>query len=138
MTFRNHMLPLLGAASLSLALALAATRAEASAPSCNTQLEPASINTLATKNLYRFQQRPYLRLPQGAAISIQAPAGVTAADLHNAAMCGALFGEDTTSPLTVPGAKLKVVRHEGKYELHITAEDRGAAREIQQRVAALR
>lgn len=132
-------LPWLAAGSVALALTLSLPAAQASASSsCNTQVDAASIKTLATKKLYRFQQRPYARLPKGAAISIQAPAGVTAADLHHAAICGALFGNDTTSPLTVPGAKLEVKRNGDRYELHITADDRGAARQIQERVAALR
>jgi hypothetical protein len=93
---------------------------------------------LATRNLYRFQDRPWARLPVGAAIKVRAPQGMSEADVHNAARCGLIFGNDAASPLTVPGAKLVVKHHEGAYELHITAKERGPAREIQQRAEALR
>jgi hypothetical protein len=96
------------------------------------------FTVLDSKNLYRFQERPYVRLPVGVKLKLRAPQGVSEADLHRAAVCTMQRGADAGSPLAVPGSALKVKRQGGHYELHITAADQGAAREIQRRAEALR
>jgi hypothetical protein len=80
--------------------------------------------------LYRYLPKPYVRLPQGVRIRLRPPAGVTLADLHRAAVCGA---RADSSPLAVPGGKVRVSRWGGDYQLFITSDDLKTAREIQRR-----
>ncbi len=136
--------PLFGAMTFGLALAAPTSLVSAHEGQCGKLSETVrasassseAFTTVAKRNLYRFQERPWARMPTGAAIKVSAPAGMTEADVHNAARCGAMF-QDGASPLDVPGASLAVRRNGGYYELHFTAQDRGAAREIQARVAQL-
>jgi hypothetical protein len=86
-------------------------------------------------NLYRYQAKPYMRLPLGVRIEVLAPAGVTEADLTRAAMCNC--GESPTSPLGVAGGRVEVRRKGAHFELHLTAEKRSAALEIQRRAETL-
>src|SRR5690349_19782487 len=44
------------------------------------------LTVIKSENLYRFQARPWARIPEGVALHVRAPAGTTAADLHNAAV----------------------------------------------------
>lgn len=92
-----------------------------------------TLEVVDTQKLFRVQQRPWARFPTGARLTVRAPAGVTAADIHRSLRCSA----EQDSPLAVEGAKLVVKRVGDLYELHVTADARGAAREIQQRAAAL-
>jgi hypothetical protein len=91
------------------------------------------FTVVASKDLYRVQDRPYAHIPTGAKVLVRAPAGVTEADLHHAAT----HHVSESSPLAVPGARLSVRRSGELYELHVTAAERGAAREIQRRAKAL-
>lgn len=91
------------------------------------------FRVLRAKNLYRFQERPYVQVPTGAKVLLRAPEGVTEADLHRAMSCNT----SDKSPLAVPGAQLSIVRSGDAYELHVTADSRSAALEIQRRVKAL-
>ena len=86
-------------------------------------------------NLYRYQAKPYMRLPTGVRIDVIAPAGVTEADLTRAAMCNC--GESPSSPLGVTGGRVEVRRKGAHFELHVTAEKRSAALEIQHRAEQL-
>ena len=92
-----------------------------------------SFVVVAAKQLYRIQDRPFAHIPTGAKLLVRAPAGVTEADLHRAAVQNA----GAASPLSVPGAQLMVRRSGDLYELHVTAEKRSAALEIQHRARAL-
>jgi hypothetical protein len=92
------------------------------------------FTVLDAKQLYRVQDRPYMHIPTGAKLLVRAPAGVTEADLHRAALCN----PGATSPLSVPGARLMVRRSGDLYELHVTAEKRSAALEIRDRALALK
>jgi hypothetical protein len=120
----------------------AASAARADDPSCGTlspalRVDPANSSAftrLGIQNLYRFQARPYMRLPLGVAVAVRAPEGTSEADVHRAAMCAA---SSESSPLAVPGRNVRVVRNGGHYELHITASSQSAAREIQRRAAQL-
>lgn len=143
-TTHAKWLSVLGAVTLGLALAAPTQMVSAHDNQCGRLSEVAAqastsdaFTTVAKRNLYRFQERPWVRMPTGAAVKVSAPVGMTEADVFNAAECGLLF-KDGASPLAVPGATLAVKRSGGDYELHITAQDRGAAREIQARVAQLR
>lgn len=89
-----------------------------------------------SEKLYRWQARPWARLPEGAALYVRAPAGTTAADLHNAAAKCARTG-DEQSPLCVKGATIRVSRAGGIYVLRITSDSRAAALEIQERAERL-
>jgi len=93
------------------------------------------IAVLKTKKLYRFQQRPWLRIPEGVALHVRAPAGMTAADLHNALSYCAPEDKNQDSPLCVEGATLKVVRSGGTYVVRITSDSRAAAMQIQARAS---
>jgi hypothetical protein len=93
-----------------------------------------SYQVVDTTELHRFEQKQGFRRAHGVRITVRAPQGMTAADLHAAATCSA----DASSPLTVPGAKLKVTRRGAHYELHVTAEDAASAREIQRRAERLK
>lgn len=103
------------------------------------QVSPEALRALGdvidAQFLYRFQQRPYVRLPEGVRLMVPAPRGVTAADLHRAATC--LAAQDARSPMSVPGAKVRVARSGSAYVVYVTAQDRKAAREIQRRAAQL-
>jgi hypothetical protein len=88
---------------------------------------------VAAKQLFRIQDRPFAHIPTGAKLLVRTPAGVTEADLHRAALENA----SASSPLSVPGARLLVRRTGDLYELHVTAEKRSAALEIQHRALAL-
>jgi hypothetical protein len=96
-------------------------------------LQSEGLVVVAAKELYRIQDRPFAHIPTGARLLVRAPAGVTEADLHRAAACST----SASSPLSVPGAQLMVRRSGALYELHITAEKRSAALEIQHRALAL-
>lgn len=124
------------AASTSMVSAHEGPRVQSSEAARADTISSAAFTTVAKRNLYRFSRRPYLRLPTGAAIKVTAPAGMTEADVHNAVRSGVVF-QDDVSPMKVPGATLSVKRNGGYYELHFTAHERGAAREIQARVAKL-
>lgn len=120
---------------------VAMSPAQASALECSdlpsglraAPLSSESLEVVDTQKLFRVQQRPWVRVPTGARLTVRAPAGVTAADIHRAMRCS----PEQHSPLTVEGAKLIVKRVGDLYQLHVTADSRGAAREIQQRAAAL-
>lgn len=128
-------------AALAGLLAFAPASANASASTCDNLPASLSRDSLAlqgfqvieTQNLYRFQERPWVKVPTGARITVRAPAGVTEADLHRALTCTA----GSESPLSVQGAKLRVERAGGVYQVHVTASERGAAREIQKLASAL-
>jgi hypothetical protein len=127
-------LMLIGMASLPADTARASDcSSPAGATSSHDPLRSEGFQVLAAKELYRVQERPFAHVPTGAKLMLRAPAGVTEADLHRAATCGA----SELSPLSVPGAKLKVIRNGDKYELHVTADSRSAALEIQRRAKAL-
>jgi hypothetical protein len=96
-------------------------------------LRAEGFRVVATNKLYRLQERPWAHIPTGATVRLRAPAGVTSADIHRAAVCSA--GND--SPVAVPGAQLRVTRDGDSYELKVTAESRDAALEIQRRAIAL-
>jgi hypothetical protein len=88
---------------------------------------------VSANKTFRVQERPWAHIPTGARITVRAPAGVTEADVHRAAVCAA----SESSPLSVPGAQLRVERAGDLYELHVTAPLRSAALEIQRRATAL-
>ena len=96
---------------------------------------PATLQIEKVQQLYQFQQRPYLRVPEGVALWVRAPRGMTAADLHN------LLGDcqrqlrDDGSALCVKGAALTVERSGGHYVVRVTSTDRATAAEIQRRAA---
>lgn len=96
-----------------------------------------SFKVVKKENLYRWQQRPWARIPEGVALHVKVPAGTTAADLHNAATSCAREGNDVRSPLCVKGAAIRVSRDGGLYVIHITSDSRSAALEIQKRAAQL-
>jgi hypothetical protein len=94
----------------------------------------APLRILKAEPLYRFQDRPYLRIPTGVSIVVQAPRGMTAADLHNVL-------EDCSRPvaglpLCVAGSKLEVDRRGGQYVVRITSDDRATAARIQREARA--
>lgn len=140
---KKRLLRATGAATLAAAMAglFAAMPAPASALECSDV--PASLRSdplraegyklEGTEKLYRFQQRPWMRVPTGATLTLRTPAGVTEADLHRALRCSA----DANSPLAVPGAALRIQRVGDAYEVHVTSKSREGALEIQRRVDAL-
>jgi hypothetical protein len=131
-------LSLLGAA---LAGLLAFSPQSASALECTSlpsslsqdPFTSSAFTVSAAQKLYRTQARPWAQIPTGARLTVNAPTGVTEADLHRALQCGA--GQN--SPLAVEGAKLQVKRSGASYQVQITAGSRSAALEIQRRAAAL-
>ena len=138
---KTRWLPAFGALLTTLSLGAVATPAPAGALECSglpamldsDPLTAEGFQVLGSSKLFRVQARPWAQIPTGARLLVRAPAGVTEADMHRASLCSA--GE--RSPLTVPGAKLRVQRSGDAYELHVTAESRSAALEIQRRAAAL-
>jgi hypothetical protein len=133
----KRWLPVFGAGMLATVL-MSSTPDNAQASDCGAAgtvdpLRSEGFEVVAAKKLYRMQERPWVQIPTGAKILVRVPAGVTEADLHRAATCGA----SAESPLAVEGAKVEVRRSGDLYELHVTASERGAAREIQRRASAL-
>jgi hypothetical protein len=93
-----------------------------------------SYRVVETAEVHRVEGKQQVRRPHGVRITVRAPQGMTAADLHAAATCSA----EKDSPLAVPGAELRVTRKGALYELHVTADSPAAAREIQRRAERLR
>ena len=108
---------------------------EGSAPpaEASSSLLGEGFQVIETSKLYRVQDRPWSHIPTGARILLRAPAGTTEADLHRSAV----RDQGAGSPLTVPGAKVKVVRRGDLYELQVTASQRSTALEIQHRATRL-
>jgi hypothetical protein len=139
-TTKSRVLAATGALLATLSLS-AVTAAPASASTCgelptvlaHDPLTAEGFEVLGVDKLTRVQARPWSQIPTGARVLLRAPAGVTEADLHRAATCGA----SESSPLAVPGAKLTVKRQGDVYVLEVTAPARSAALEIQRRAAAL-
>ncbi len=140
---RNHKTRF-GALALCLsALALAPAadaKAESSSLPCPSLLTSAAqapdgsphLAVVRTKELDRWQARPWARLPLGVALWVRPPRGMTMADLYNlAANCKQ--ESDERSPLCVQGASIRVDRQGGLYVLRITSESRATALEIQRR-----
>jgi hypothetical protein len=135
--------PLLALAACLAGLALAPVnqaRAEASL-ACSSMLAGmaddatggARLTVVKSEKLYRFQARPWARIPEGVVLHVRAPAGTTAADLHNAAVNCVRESSDVRSPLCVKGASIRVSRDGGLYTIRITSDSRSAALEIQRR-----
>jgi hypothetical protein len=135
MSIRNILS--LSALGLLAALASPAVSAKASEegapPASAAPLLGSGLQVVETSKLYRVQERPWSHIPTGARILVRAPAGTTEADLHRSAVRDQSAG----SPLSVPGAKVDVVRRGDLYELRVTASARSAALEIQHRASAL-
>jgi hypothetical protein len=98
----------------------------------DTRVVPA-LQVVKTESLYRFQDRPYLRIPQGVALWVKAPAGLTAADLHNLLQDCARSQPRADSPVCVKDAQLSVDRSGGHYVVRVTSDSRSTALEIQRR-----
>lgn len=95
------------------------------------QGEQQGIVHVKTQPLYRFQDRPWARMPLGVAITVKAPPGTTMADLHNrASQCGK---QDSNAVWCVKGAAIHVSRNGGLYVINVTSQDRVTAAEIQKR-----
>lgn len=124
----------LGLGSVTPALA-DTSLAFASAGVASAQSDLGQVVVLKSENLYRFQQRPWMRIPEGVALHVKAPAGMSAADLHNALVDCSKSDKQQTSPLCVQGAVIKVVRNGGNYVVRITSDSRPVASQIQQRAA---
>jgi hypothetical protein len=139
--------PLLALAACLSALALApANQANAETSlACSSMLagmaDGAStgdrLTVVKSEKLYRWQARPWARIPEGVALHVKVPAGTTAADLHNAAANCVREGADPRSPLCVKGATIRVSRAGGMYVIRITSDSRSAALDIQERAAKL-
>lgn len=97
---------------------------------------PSALQIQKIEPLFRFQARPYLRIPEGVALSVRAPRGVTAADLHNLLDDCQREARDDGSVLCVKGAQIFVERSGGNYVVRVTSTDRATASEIQRRAAA--
>lgn len=110
-------------------LACAAAAAQGSA-------ENVSIQVTRSRPLYRFQRRPYLRIPTGVSLHVRAPQGMTAADLYNL-LVDCKRAHDEASPLCVQGAAVSVDRVDGGYVVNITSDVRSNALEIQHRAERL-
>lgn len=93
------------------------------------------LQVIGVRKLYTKGERRLHHQPMGAAISILPTPGMTMADLQRAAACHAAK-QDARSPLGVTGAKVRVVRNGSHYVLHVTADSRSAALEIQHRAEA--
>lgn len=85
------------------------------------------------EHLHHFQARPYVRIPDGVALSVRAPRGLTAADLHNLLSDCQRTGRDNGSVLCVKGAQINVDRSGGDYVVRVTSTDRATALELQRR-----
>lgn len=130
------------AAAVAAPLALAAgARADSSLACASLATGSADAHSLAAlqieraEPLYTFQQRPYLRVPEGVALWVRAPRGMTAADLHNLLGDCQRQARDDGSVLCVKGAALAVERSGGHYVVRVTSTDRAVAAELQRRAA---
>lgn len=140
---KKRLLRATGAATIAAALAgsFAATPAPVSALECSAvpsslqgdPLKAEGFTVESTQKLYRFQERPWARVPTGVSLKLRTPAGVTEADLHRALRCAA----DANSLLAVPGAALRIQRVGDAYEVNVTSKSRDGALELQRRVEAL-
>lgn len=94
-----------------------------------------SLQIIRVEQLSHFQAKPYLRVPDGAALWVRAPRGMTAADLHNMLDDCQRAARDDGSVLCVKGASISVDRSGGSYVVRVTSTDRATALEIQRRAA---
>jgi hypothetical protein len=140
-SIKKRWLPVLGAGILSVSL-MSSTADIAHALNVGGLLAALSGDTansdgyqvVGARSLYRTQDRPWSQIPTGAKLLVRAPAGVTLADVHRTA---ASAKPSARSPLAVEGAKVDVKRSGDLYELHVTADKRSAALEIQRRAKSL-
>jgi hypothetical protein len=96
---------------------------------------PGALQITKVEQLFHFQARPYVRIPDGVALSVRAPRGMTAADLHNLVGDCQKTARDDGSVLCVKGALISVERSGGSYVVRVTSTDRVTALEIQSRAA---
>lgn len=133
----------LGLAGLSAVPFVSSVQAEAT-PACSLLLQssvselasPHRLQVVKTQNLYRTQQKPYALVPEGTAIWVRAPKGMTAADLHRSLAECARQAEGGT-PVCVKGARISVERDNSLYVVQVKAQSRDAALEIQRRAERL-
>jgi hypothetical protein len=85
------------------------------------------------QELSHFQARPYVKIPDGVALWVTAPRGLTAADLHNLIGACQKSGRDDGSALCVKDASIHIERSGGHYVVHVTSTARDTALEIQRR-----
>lgn len=138
---KKRWLPVLGAGILSVSL-MSSTADIAHALNVGGLLAALSGDTanaegyqvVGAQNLYRRQDRPWAMIPTGAKLLVRAPAGVTLADVHRTATSAKT---SERSPTAVEGAQVEVKRAGDLYELHVTADKRSAALEIQRRAKSL-
>lgn len=87
------------------------------------------------EQLSHFQAKPYVAVPDGAALWVRAPRGMTAADLHNMLTECQRSARDDGSVLCIKGSTIQVDRSGGHYVVRVTSSDRATALEIQKRAA---
>jgi hypothetical protein len=92
-----------------------------------------ALQITKVEHLWHFQARPYLRIADGVALSVRAPQGMTAADLHNLLGDCQKQARDDGSVLCVKGAQISVDRNGGSYVVRVTSDNRATALEIQRR-----
>jgi hypothetical protein len=95
--------------------------------------QPGALQITKVEQLSHFQARPYLRVPDGVALWVRAPRGMTAADLHNLLSACQKAGRDDGAVLCVKGAQISVDRSGGAYVVRVTSDNRATALEIQRR-----
>lgn len=134
----------LGIAGLS-ALPLASTALADGKPSCALLLSssvaglahPHQLEVVRTQKLFRTEQKPYVHVPEGAAIWVKAPEGTTAADLHKRLTECVKATDGSGTPVCVTGARISVDRDHGLYVVHVKSDSRSTALEIQRRAERL-
>lgn len=93
------------------------------------------LQVVGVRKLFSKGERRFHNVPQGAAVAVLPTPGMTMADLQRAAACHAGNRNDQ-SPLGVEGVKVRVERQGSTYVMHITADSRTAALEVQRRAEA--
>jgi hypothetical protein len=96
---------------------------------------PQQLRVVRTQNLFRVQQRPYVVIPEGAAIWLRAPEGITATDLYQRLNACTQSADEAGTPLCVQGARISLELDRGYYLLTVKSDLRTAALEIQRRAA---
>jgi hypothetical protein len=124
-----RLLIAIAASGAALGLGSAASTAKAAAPASAIQLVGAHA-------LYRWQARPSMRIPLGAAFTVHVPHGTTDADLYERVLA-CQSQRPSAYPFCVAGSHIDVHRSGAAYVIEVTSAERPLAMDIQHRAEAV-
>jgi len=125
-----RLLVAIGACSAALCLGFVTGSAQAAAPA-----SARSIQLVSAHSLYRWQARPSMRIPLGAAFTVHVPHGTTDLDLYQSVLA-CQSQRPAAYPFCVAGSHIDVHRSGAAYVIEVTSPERPLAMDIQHRADA--